>query len=98
MRWSTRLPLYGATLVTLRRRLQVATSTEPVTNERQVESKRSMERCMKLFIGKPDETNVLIAEQVSGNWQVNPNLTADMTKFLVGADPEQFDMWVEEPE
>ena len=53
---------------------------------------------MKLFIGKPDETHVLVAEQVNGAWQVNPNLTADMTKFLQGADPEQFDMWVEEPE
>jgi hypothetical protein len=56
------------------------------------------EGCMKLFIGKPDETTVMLAEQVNGVWQANPNLTADMTKFLQGADPEQFDMWVEEPE
>ena len=53
---------------------------------------------MKLFIGKSDETTVMLAEQVNGVWQTNPNLAADMTKFLQGADPEQFDMWVEEPE
>jgi hypothetical protein len=28
----------------------------------------------------------------------SPTLAADMVKFLQGADPEQFEMWVEEPE
>jgi hypothetical protein len=53
---------------------------------------------MKLFIGKPDDSMIMVAEQVNGAWKVNSNLTAEMTTFLQGADPEQFEMWVEEPE
>jgi hypothetical protein len=53
---------------------------------------------MKLMIGKPDDSEVVLAE-LSGNvWRPNPNLVADMAGFLQGADPEQFEMWVEEPE
>jgi len=51
---------------------------------------------MKLIIGKPDETEIVLAEHVAGAWQPNPNLTSDMSTFLRGADPEQFEMWVED--
>ncbi len=53
---------------------------------------------MKLVIGKPDETEIVLAQQVGGVWRPNPNLAADMAAFLKGADPEQFEMWVEEPD
>ena len=53
---------------------------------------------MKLMLGKPDDTELTLAEHVSGAWRPNPNLAADMATFLKGADPEQFEMWVEEPE
>ena len=51
---------------------------------------------MKLVIGKPDDSEIVLAEQVSGAWKPNPNLAAEMATFLQGADPEQFEMWVEE--
>ena len=53
---------------------------------------------MKLMLGKPDDTELMLAEQVAGPWRLNPNLAAEMAAFLKGADPEQFEMWVEEPE
>jgi hypothetical protein len=53
---------------------------------------------MKLIIGRPDETEVVLAEQVNGAWKPNPNIASEMVSFLQGADPEQFEMWVEEPE
>jgi hypothetical protein len=53
---------------------------------------------MKLIIGKPDESQIVLAEQTGGAWRPNPNLTAELATFLQGADPEQFEMWVEEPE
>jgi hypothetical protein len=53
---------------------------------------------MKLIIGRPDETEVVLAEQVNGAWKPNPNIVSEMVSFLQGADPEQFEMWVEEPE
>ena len=53
---------------------------------------------MKLVIGKPDESELLLAEQVGGAWRPNANFVAEMAKFLQGADPEQFELWVEEPE
>jgi hypothetical protein len=53
---------------------------------------------MKLIIGKPDDTEIVLAEQAGGVWRPNPNLSAEMTAFLQGADPEHFEMWVEEPE
>ncbi len=53
---------------------------------------------MKLMMGKPDDTEIVLAEQVGGVWRPNPNLVAEMATFLQGADPEQFEMWVEEPE
>jgi len=53
---------------------------------------------MKLMLGKPDDTELMLAEQVAGAWGPNPNLAAEMAAFLKGADPEQFEMWVEEPE
>ena len=53
---------------------------------------------MKLMLGKPDETELVLAEQVGGAWQPNPKLAAEFAAFLQGSDPEQFEMWVEEPE
>jgi len=53
---------------------------------------------MKLIIGKPDGSQLVLAEQAGGAWRPNPNLAAEMAAFLQGADPEQFEMWVEEPE
>ena len=51
---------------------------------------------MKLFIGKPDGTELVLAEQASGAWKPSATDVADMTAFLAGADPEQFELWVEE--
>ena len=53
---------------------------------------------MKLVLGKPDDSELVLAEQSGGTWRPNPNLTAEMAAFLQGADPDQFEMWVEEPE
>lgn len=53
---------------------------------------------MKLVIGKPDDSEIVLAEQAGGTWRPNPNLAAELATFLQGADPEQFEMWVEEPE
>jgi hypothetical protein len=53
---------------------------------------------MKLMLGKPDDTELVLAEQNSGAWRPNPNLAAEMAAFLQGADPERFEMWVEEDE
>ena len=53
---------------------------------------------MKLVIGKSDESEIVIAEECGGSWKPNPNVVADLQKFLHGADPEQFEMWVEEDE
>ena len=53
---------------------------------------------MKLMLGKPDDTELVLAEQTGGAWRPNPNLAAEMAAFLQGADPEQFEMWVEEDE
>ncbi|HEV8694031.1 MAG TPA: hypothetical protein VGQ93_07595 [Lysobacter sp.] len=39
-----------------------------------------------------------LAEQSDGVWKASPTLAADMAKFLQGSDPEQFEMWVQEPE
>lgn len=53
---------------------------------------------MKLVIGKSDDSEIVLAEQVNGAWKPNPNLTAELAAFLQGANPEEFEMWVEEPE
>ena len=53
---------------------------------------------MKLMLGKPDVTEIVLAEQTSGAWKPSPTVVADMAAFLQGADPEQFELWVEEPE
>ena len=53
---------------------------------------------MKLMLGKPDDTEIVLAEQVGGTWRPNSNLMAGMAAFLQGTDPEQFEMWVEEPD
>jgi len=53
---------------------------------------------MNLIIEKPAATEIVLAEQVGGAWRPSPSLAADMATFLQGADPEQFEMWVEEPE
>jgi hypothetical protein len=51
---------------------------------------------MKLMLGKPDETSIALAEEAGGVWQPSPTLAADMGKFLQGADPEEFELWVED--
>jgi len=53
---------------------------------------------MKLMLGKPDETAIALAEQIGGAWKPCTTLAVDLAKFLQGADPEQFELWVEEPE
>ena len=53
---------------------------------------------MKLMLGRPDDTEIVLAEQSGGAWKPSATLAADMAKILQGADPEQFEMWVEEPE
>jgi hypothetical protein len=53
---------------------------------------------MKLMLGKPDDTELVLAQQTGGSWRPNPNPAAEMAAFLQGADPEQFEMWVEEDE
>jgi hypothetical protein len=47
---------------------------------------------MKLIIGKPDDSELVLAEQVGSARRPNPNLAAEMAAFLQGADPEQFDV------
>jgi hypothetical protein len=51
---------------------------------------------MKLMLGRPDDTEITLAEQVNGTWQPSPKLVSDLTSFLQGADPEEFELWVEE--
>ena len=53
---------------------------------------------MKLMLGKPDNIELVLAEQTGGSWRPSPNLAAEMAAFLQGADPEQFEMWVEDDE
>ena len=53
---------------------------------------------MKLVIGKPDDSEVVLAEESGGAWKPNPNLSPELAKFLQGANPEEFEMWVEEDE
>jgi hypothetical protein len=53
---------------------------------------------MKLVIGKPDESEIVLAEQSGGAWIPNPNLSAEFAKYLQGANPEDFEMWIEEDE
>ena len=52
---------------------------------------------MKLMLGT-DDTAMALAEQLGGVWKPSPTLAGDMAKFLQDADPEQFEMWVEEVE
>ena len=53
---------------------------------------------MKLLIGKSDDSEIVLAEQSNGTWKPNPNLVTELAAFLQGSDPEDFEMWVEEPE
>ena len=53
---------------------------------------------MKLKIGKPDGSELVLAEQVADAWRPSPSLSGDMAAFLQGADPEEFELWVEEPD
>ena len=50
------------------------------------------------MLGKPDDTELVLAGQTGGSWRPNPNLAPEMAAFLRGADPEQFEIWVEEDE
>jgi hypothetical protein len=51
---------------------------------------------MKLVIGKPDDTEIVLAEETGGSWRASANLGAELGKFLQGCDPEQLEMWVED--
>jgi len=53
---------------------------------------------MKLMLGKPEDGAIPLAEEAGGVWKPSPTLAADLAKFLQGADPEEFELWVEEPE
>jgi hypothetical protein len=53
---------------------------------------------MKLMLGISDDSAIPLAEEADGVWKPSPTLAADMAKFLQGADPEEFELWVEEPE
>ena len=52
---------------------------------------------MKLVIGT-DANNVVLAEETGGTWKPDPNVVAELGKLLQGANPEEFEMWVEEDE
>ena len=45
---------------------------------------------MKLMLGISDDNAIPLAEETGGVWK--------RAKFLQGADPEEFELWVEEPE
>ena len=51
---------------------------------------------MKLMLGRPDETEITLAEQTGGVWKPSATFAADMAKLLQGGEPEEFEMWVEE--
>ena len=53
---------------------------------------------MKLMLGKPDEGEIVLAEETGGTWKPSPTVAADLATFLQGADPEEFELWVEESE
>ena len=53
---------------------------------------------MKLVIGKPDDDEVVLAEESGDVWKPNPNLSPELAKFLQSANPEEFEMSVEEDE
>jgi hypothetical protein len=53
---------------------------------------------MKLMLGRPDDSEMMLAEHTGGVWKPSATLAADMAKFLQGADPQDFEMWVEELE
>ena len=61
-------------------------------------SRQAKEGPIKLVIGKPDDSEVVIAEETGGTWKPNQNLLAQLEAFLKGANPEDFEMWVEEDE
>jgi hypothetical protein len=74
-------------------------SHKPGDHRRGGESAAPTKRAkMKLVIGKPDDSEIVLAEQTGSAWRPNPNLATELATFLQGADPEQFEMWVEEPE
>ena len=51
---------------------------------------------MKLVIGKPDDSEIVLAEEAGGTWRANTNLAAELGKFLQGCNPEELEMWVED--
>ena len=52
----------------------------------------------KLMLGKPDDTELVLAGQTGGSWRPNPNLAPEIAAFHQVADPEQYEIWVEEAE
>jgi hypothetical protein len=53
---------------------------------------------MKLCISKDDGAELVLAEQVGKEWKPTATLAADMAAFLKDADPEKFELWVEDDE
>lgn len=53
---------------------------------------------MKLCIGKPDGSELVLAQQDGSAWTPSASLSSDLSAFLAGSDPEQFELWVEEDE
>jgi len=45
-----------------------------------------------------DDTAMALAEQLGGVWKPKPHARRRNGEFLQDADPEQFEMWVEEVE
>jgi hypothetical protein len=53
---------------------------------------------MKLVIGKPDDSEIVLAEESGGAWRASDNLSTQLGKFLQGVNPEELEMWVEDDE
>jgi len=50
---------------------------------------------MKLMLGT-DDNAIALAQQVGDVWKPSPTHAANMVVLLQSADPEDFEMWVEE--
>jgi hypothetical protein len=53
---------------------------------------------MKLVIGRPDDSEIVLAEEAGGTWRASANLAIELGKFLQDCNPEELEMWVEDDE
>ena len=53
---------------------------------------------MKLVIGRPDDGEIVLAEEAGGTWRASANLAIELGKFLQDCNPEELEMWVEDDE